>query len=300
MGARGGGEGAARCRGARADRPAAGTRSAQAGRAGGGQRSHPHGGLAQPRRGSGRRGCATDRRAEHRVRVPADRRRTSSTGTIRSGTTPHGLGSERRGAAELEERSRKPRASRAWCCGTAGSTAPARRTGRAGSSSARFAAAVFHVGRGSGVFSFIHVDDAADATVAAVDGARPASTTSSTTSRLSARGCLSMPTRSRASTVAGAALPGADPQASTGSCWRPSCAVHRTSARRRNWAGRHATPAGGRGSVRQSARPGATRRGRPRRPLRGIPKSLGQGTQEPGTRNGVVDPVEWSPLGQPS
>ena len=39
------------------------------------------------------------------------------------------------------------------------------------------------VGKGSGVFSFIHVDDAADATVAAAGAAHRASTTSATTSR---------------------------------------------------------------------------------------------------------------------
>ena len=70
-------------------------------------------------------------------------------------------------------RSRKPRASRAWCCGTAGSTAPARvREGGFFEREVRRRRFPI-VGRGSGVFSFIHVDDAADATVAAVERGAP-------------------------------------------------------------------------------------------------------------------------------
>ena len=52
------------------------------------------------------------------------------------------------------------------------------------------------VGKGSGLFSFIHVDDAADATVAAVERGAPGSTTSSTTSRRRcASGCRCTPRR---------------------------------------------------------------------------------------------------------
>ena len=50
------------------------------------------------------------------------------------------------------------------------------------------------IGDGGGVWSFVHIEDAASATVAAVDRAGPASTTSSTTSRRRcASGCRSWP-----------------------------------------------------------------------------------------------------------
>src|SRR5262245_19069297 len=52
------------------------------------------------------------------------------------------------------------------------------------------------VGQGDGVWSFVHIDDAASATMAAIEGARRASTTSSTTSPLaSSNGCLPWPRR---------------------------------------------------------------------------------------------------------
>ncbi len=50
------------------------------------------------------------------------------------------------------------------------------------------------IGTGAGVWSFVHIDDAASATVAAVRASRPASTTSWTTSRLrSPTGCPNSP-----------------------------------------------------------------------------------------------------------
>ena len=65
------------------------------------------------------------------------------------------------------------------------------------------------VGKGTGVFSFIHVDDAADATVAAVERGAPASTTSPTTSRPDERvGPGARRGRRREAPVARAALAG--------------------------------------------------------------------------------------------
>ena len=53
------------------------------------------------------------------------------------------------------------------------------------------------IGDGGGVWSFVHIEDAASATVAAVDNGGPASTTSSTTSRhRCASGCRSWPSSS--------------------------------------------------------------------------------------------------------
>ena len=64
--------------------------------------------------------------------------------------------------------------SRALVLATAGSTAPARSTRADGASADDVRRRRLPVvGKGRGVFSFIHVDDAADATVAAVEGGAP-------------------------------------------------------------------------------------------------------------------------------
>ena len=66
-----------------------------------------------------------------------------------------------------------PRGSRGWCSGTASSTGPAPTTARGHDRPRRRRRRMPIVGKGTGVFSFIHVDDAADATVAAVERGSP-------------------------------------------------------------------------------------------------------------------------------
>ena len=193
-------------------RPPPGARSAQAGRAGGGQRSHPHGGHAQPRRGGGRRGCATHRRAEHRVRVPADRHGPQAGGRSTLGRRPMAVERSVEALHELEDAVTKTEGIEGWCCGTGSSTAPARRTGRAGSSPRgpppsfpdrrRLRRVLVHPRRRR-----------ADATVAAVERGAPGIYNVVDDEPAPWRDWLPVyAERDRGeATVAGAALPGADP-----------------------------------------------------------------------------------------
>ena len=123
--------------------------------------------LVDAARGGGR---ATRHRAEHRVRLrPRPARGRSTARTTRcaldapKAVPPLGAGA--RGA-----RAHGARRRRASCCATATSTGPAARsraTARSGRTSRRRRLPI--VGGGGGVWSFIHVDDAAAATVAALD-----------------------------------------------------------------------------------------------------------------------------------
>ena len=82
----------------------------------------------------------------------------------------------RRRAMRLDHERRcwRRRGSTAWCFATAGSTAPAPTTRRTAASPSRFASAASRSCGGSdGLFSFIHVEDAAGATVAACRARRP-------------------------------------------------------------------------------------------------------------------------------
>ena len=102
------------------------------------------------RRGQGRGGAAVGRRARAVHATPWQRCTCSR--------TP----------------SRVPRASRGWCCATASSTGPGSAYAAGGSLAREVRKRRFPVvGNGAGVFSFIHVDDAADATVAAVERGAP-------------------------------------------------------------------------------------------------------------------------------
>jgi nucleoside-diphosphate-sugar epimerase len=109
------------------------------------------------------------------------------------------------------------------------------------------------VGSGEGTFSFIHVEDAAGATVAALDQAAPASTTSATTSRRRcASGCRSTRRRSARSRRAGCpsgsrncSPAGRPPNRRCGSAAPP------TPSSRRGSAGSRAIRAGGRASERR-------------------------------------------------
>ena len=276
---------AARGRAARADRPAARARPAQDGGAGGRQRPHPHRGHAQPGRGGGRRGRATDGRAEHRVRVRADGRGPEAGGRPALGRRPVALVAQRRGAARAGGRGHADRGHRGPGAalrvvlrprlGVRGRTATSTREVRR----RRFPI----VGHGSGVFSFIHVDDAADATVAAVERGAPGIYNVVDDEPAPMREWLPGLRRGDRceAAAAGAALPGAAARrADTRRRWRPTCAVPRTSRRRPSSAGRHATRAGVRGSARRSG--------------------SRHGMKMPGRANGVFTPVPGSPSLPPS
>ena len=100
--------------------------------------------------------------------------------------------------------------------------------------------------RGSGVFSFIHVDDAADATVAAVERGAPGiyNVVDDEPAPRGANGCRSTRRRSGRSGRAGCRASWRGSLAgSYAVSWRPSCAARRTSARRRElgWQPRYAS-----------------------------------------------------------
>ena len=131
-------------------------------------------GHAQPRRRGARRRAPADGRAEHRLRLRAERRAVKTEDDPLFDDAP---GPWRRRVARCTRsrtRSPAPRASRASCCGTASSTGRGPPTPRTATTRARSGAAASRwSAEGTGVFSFIHVDDAASATVAAVERGRP-------------------------------------------------------------------------------------------------------------------------------
>ncbi len=87
---------------------------------------------------------------------------------------PGAFGTAMQAMLDLERQVTRPTRSRAWCCASVSSTArtrrsPATATTRPSSLRRRFPV----IGKGEGVSSFIHVDDAAAATVAACERGEP-------------------------------------------------------------------------------------------------------------------------------
>ena len=135
----GGGARAARGRPARADRPAArrSTRARWRSRLPGNDRIRTEGtrNLVAAAVAGGR---AAHRRAEHRVRVRADGRGPEARGRPALGRRAVAVVAQRaRRCTSSRTRSPRPRASRASCCATASSTAPARRMRATATSRAR-------------------------------------------------------------------------------------------------------------------------------------------------------------------
>ena len=113
--------------------------------------------------------------AEHRVRVRAGGAALKTEEDPLWDDAPVAVVAQHPGAARPRGHGHADRRHRREsCCATASSTGPGRRTPTTATSPARCAGGGLPiVGKGSGVFSFIHVDDAAAATVAAMEHGAP-------------------------------------------------------------------------------------------------------------------------------
>ena len=151
---------------------------------------------------------------------------------------------------------RAPRGSRAWSSATASSTAPAPTTTAAARSPKQVSKRMLPViGPGTGIASFIHVEDAAAATVAALDRGAPGiyNVVDDEPGPAAASGCRSTPRRSAPSRRAGC-RPGSRGWSAAGrrSNSASTCAAPPTPRPSASWAGSRATRAGGRAFAKRS------------------------------------------------